>query len=197
VKRHGGTALPVCLLMLVMALMLGLSAARIALQGERAARNDRDRKIAFHAAEAALLDAQQDIEQPATDAGRGALFAAVGAPDFPAGCGAGTSSPALGLCAGLAADPAWLNVDFMEEGGASARTVPYGLFTGQAMQVGAGTLPTRLPRYLIEAFADRRAGASADLTGRGRLYRISAVGFGAQAGTRVMLQAWYRRTGAR
>jgi type IV pilus assembly protein PilX len=197
VKRHRGTALPACLLMLVMALMLGLSGARIALQGERAARNDRDRKIAFHAAEAALLDAQQDIEQPATDAGRGALFAAVGAPGFPAGCGAGAGSPALGLCAGLAADPAWLSVDFMDESGPSARTVPYGRFTGQAMQAGAATLPARLPRYLIESFADRRAGASADLPGRGRIYRISAVGFGAQAGTRVMLQAWYRRTGAR
>ena len=196
-KRHDGTALPVCLLMLVMALMLGLSAARIALQGERAARNDRDRKIAFHAAEAALLDAQQDIEQPATDVGRGALFAAAGASGFPVGCGAGPGSPALGLYAGLAADPAWLTVDFMDESGASARTVPYGLFTGQAMQVGAGTLPARLPRYLIEAFADRRAGASADLPARGRLYRISAVGFGVQAGTRVMLQVWYRRTGAR
>ena len=31
--------------------------------------------------------------------------------------------------------------------------------------------------------------------GAGTLYRISAVGFGAQEDTRVLLQAWYRRAG--
>lgn len=196
-KRRCGAALLVCLLMLAVALMLGLSAARIALQAERTARNERDRQVAFHAAEAALLDAQQDIEQPASGSRRGALFATTGAPNFPPGCGAGQASAELGLCAGADNDPAWLSVDFMDENPASARSVSYGQFTGQAMQVGVATLPARLPRYLIEVFADRRAGAGADLPGRGRLYRISAMGFGAQAGTRVMLQAWYCRMGIR
>ena len=193
-RRCRGTALLMCMLMVAVVLLLGVSGARIALQDQRAARNERDRKTAFQAAEAALLDAQLDIEQAAGSA-RGALFAA-GAPAFPADCGAASSRALLGLCAGVADAPAWLRVDFTDEHAASTRTVAYGQFTGQRMPVGMATLPQRLPRYLIEAYADRRAGAGADLPASAPIYRISAIGFGAQDGTRVLLQAWYRRTGA-
>ena len=55
--RQRGASLIVSLLMLVAVLVLGISAAQIALQGEKASRNDRDRQIAFQAAEAALMDA--------------------------------------------------------------------------------------------------------------------------------------------
>ena len=190
-KHCRGTALLMCMLMVAIVLLLGVSGARIALQDERAARNDRDRKTAFQAAEAALLDAQLDIGQ-ATDTARGAMFAA-GAPAFPAGCGTGAL---LGLCAGLASGPAWLLVDFTVDDVANSRTVAYGQFTGQIMQVGVGTLPQRLPRYLVEAYADRRAGAGADFAASARIYRISAMGFGLQDGSKVLLQAWYRRPGA-
>jgi type IV pilus assembly protein PilX len=179
---------------MVVALMLGLSGARIALQEERAARNDRDRKTAFQAAEAALLDAQRDIEQPAGLSPRAALLASA-TPAFPTGCGAGAATPLLGLCAGQGAAPAWLAVDFHDEGEATMRSIAYGRFTGQTMPAGGGALPARRPRYLIEAYPDRRAGSSADLASAGTLYRISAVGFGAQEDTRVLLQAWYRRAG--
>lgn len=193
-SRAAGSALLMCLLVMAVALMLGLSGARIALQEERAARNDRDRKTAFQAAEAALLDAQHDIEQPAGISPRAALLASA-LPVFPAGCGAGAANPLLGLCAGQDAAPAWLAVDFRDEGDATMRSIAYGRFTGQAMPAGGGALPARRPRYLIEAYPDRRAGSSADLAGAGTLYRISAVGFGAQEDTRVLLQAWYRRAG--
>lgn len=182
-----------CLLAMAVALMLGLSGARIALQDEQAARNDRDRKVALQAAEAALLDAQRDIEQ-ASDSARGRLLASA-APVFPVDCGAGLSNPLLGLCAGPAAPPPWLSVDFNDDSEAGARSVPYGRFTGQTMQTGGGALPARPPRYLIEAHPDRRAGAAADLGAARTLYRISAVGFGARDDTRVLLQAWYRRVG--
>ena len=190
--RHcGGTALFMCLLMTAVVALLGMSGALVALQDERAGRNDRDRTLAFQAAEAALLDAQLDIEQP-PDTVRGALFG-IAAPRFPAECGSG--DVLLGLCDG-AADAAWQRTDFSDATAAGARTVAYGQFTGQRMQAGIGALQQRLPRYLIEAHADRRAGAAADLSAGPRLYRISAMGFGAQDGTRVLLQAWYRRTGA-
>jgi type IV pilus assembly protein PilX len=193
-SRADGSALLLCLLVMAVALMLGLSGARIALQEERAARNDRDRKTAFQAAEAALLDAQRDIEQPAGAGPRAALLASA-SPAFPAGCGAGVGNPLLGLCAGQGTAPAWLAVDFRDEGEASMRSVPYGRFTGQSMPVAGGGLPARRPRYLIEAYPDRRAGSSADLAGAGALYCISAVGFGVQEETQVLLQAWYRRAG--
>ena len=194
--RPVGSALLMCLLVMAVALMLALSGARIALQEERAARNDRDRKTAFQAAEAALLDAQRDIEQPAGNGPRAALLASA-APVFPAGCGVGATHPLLGLCAGRDAAPAWLAVDFRDEVETTMRSVPYGHFTGQTMQVDGGGLPARLPRYLIEVYPDRRAGSSADLAAGGVIYRISAVGFGAQADTQVLLQAWYRRARGR
>jgi type IV pilus assembly protein PilX len=190
VKRCRGTALLMCLLMIVVMALLGMSGARIALQDERAGRNGRDRTLAFHAAEAALLDAQLDIELP-SNTPRGALFA-MSAPRFPAGCGDGVM---LGLCDGVTAGAAWQGIDFTDDAAASARTAAYGQFTGQAMQVGIGPMQQRLPRYLIEAHADRRGGAAADLSAA-RIYRISAMGFGAQDGTLVLLQAWYRRAGA-
>jgi type IV pilus assembly protein PilX len=191
-KRCRGTALLMCMLMIAVVALLGLSGARIALQDERAGRNDRDRKLAFQAAEAALLDAQLDIEQSSGSA-RGALFGRA-APRFPAECG--STGVLLGLCDGMTAGAAWQSTDFADEAAASARTAAYGQFTGQTMQVGIGALQQRLPRYLIEAYADRRAGAAADLSAGARIYRISAMGFGAQDGTRVLLQAWYRRIGA-
>jgi len=194
--RPGGSALLMCLLVMAVALMLGLSGARIALQEERAARNDRDRKTAFQAAEAALLDAQRDIEQPASTGPRAALLASA-APVLPAGCGAGAANALLGLCAGRAGAPAWLVVDFRDEAEATMRSAPYGRFTGLAMPLGGGALPARPPRYLIEAYPDRRAGSGADLAGAGTLYHISAVGFGAQQETQVLLQAWYQRASGR
>lgn len=164
-KRCRGAALLMCMLMTVVAALLGMSGARIALQDERAARNDRDR----------------------------ALFA-MAAPRFPVGCG--KAGVLRGLCDGQAAGAAWQRIDFADGTAANGRTAAYGQFTGQAMQAGDGPLQQRLPRYLIESFADRRAGAAADLAASDRLYRISAMGFGTQDGTRVLLQAWYRRGGA-
>lgn len=191
-KRCRGAALLMCMLMTVVAALLGMSGARIALQDERAARNDRDRALAFQAAEAALLDAQLDLEQ-GPDTPRGALFA-MAAPRFPVGCG--KAGVLRGLCDGQAAGAAWQRIDFADGTAANGHTAAYGQFTGQAMQAGDGPLQQRLPRYLIESFADRRAGAAADLAASDHLYRISAMGFGTQDGTRVLLQAWYRRGGA-
>ena len=128
-RRCGGTALFMCLLMTAVVALLGMSGALVALQDERAGRNDRDRTLAFQAAEAALLDAQLDIEQP-PDTVRGALFG-IAAPRFPAECGSG--DVLLGLCDG-AADAAWQRTDFSDATAAGARTVAYGQFTGQRMQ---------------------------------------------------------------
>ncbi|UUZ49829.1 hypothetical protein LP420_06640 [Massilia sp. B-10] len=81
-------------------MILAVSAMRAALHGERSARAERDRMIALQAAEAALIDAERDIEgarRPA--AARTALFAPGAAASFEEGCGAGPGNPALGLCA--------------------------------------------------------------------------------------------------
>jgi Tfp pilus assembly protein PilX len=188
--RQDGIALLACLVLLIVVLLLGLSASRVAIEAELSARNERDRRIAFEAAEAALEDAQRDIEQ--ADGVRAPLFAD-GAPGFDPDCGAGLANPRLGLCAGA---NAWLALDFADASPAGARSVPYGHVTGRSMPIAAGMLPARLPRYIIEDFALRIAGTGAEPGLRRRLFRISALGFGMRDSTRVLLQAWYRRAGS-
>lgn len=185
------------LLILLVVLMLGLSASRIAVQDEKAARNDRDRQLALQAAEAALIDAQLDIEGGTkAPALRIQLFAEPSVNDFAAGCNAGMDNPLLGFCA---ADEAvsrqvWELIDLSDDS-ANAATVPYGRFTGRLLQIGRGSLPARLPRYLIERLVDTASGAVADAGARQYLYRITAIGFGARETGSVVLQAVYRRAG--
>ena len=56
-----GVTLIVVLLILVVVTVLGIGGAQIALLGERSTRYDRDYLVATQAAEAALMDAEQDI----------------------------------------------------------------------------------------------------------------------------------------
>lgn len=193
-----GAALIVTLLMLIAVLMLGMSAAQLALQTEKASRNDRDRWIAFEAAEAALTDAELDIEKsPDAKRSRSAMFSKDSARGFPGDgedtCGAGETNVALGLCAYWppGKTPAWLSVDFDNVSPESTQSVPFGRFTGRRFQVGVGNLPSRLPRYIIELMAYNRQGESAER--RSYFYRITAVGFGPRSVTQVMLQTIYRK----
>ena len=125
-----GITLPVTLLLLLAALAVGASAAHMAMLGEKAARAERDRLIAFQAAEDALMDAQRAI-----DAGLG------DAVEVPAGPAA--PQP-----------PAWQTVDLAGAGGTE-----FGARTGAAMEAGQGSLPFRRPRYLVERIAYTPAGA--------------------------------------
>jgi type IV pilus assembly protein PilX len=198
--RQRGAALIVTLLMLIAVLMLGMSAAHLALQNEKASRNDRDRRIAQQAAEAALRDAELDIENsPDASRSRSAMFSKDSARGFPAeserACGTGEDNMALGLCEhrpeGLA--PAWAQVDFDETAPGRTQSVPFGKFTGQRFQIGVGYQPCRLPRYVIELMMYNRQGESADRPGY--FYRITAIGYGARSTTQVVLQSMYRKEG--
>lgn len=195
-QRQQGMSLIVALLMLVVILLLGTSAAQIALQAEKGSRNDRDRQIALQAAEAALMDAEMDIEQsPDPARSRSDLFSAENMQGFPeAGCIAGVSNIKLGLCAppGTDAKPAWADVNFLDESG-NASSVPYGRFTGAAFQAGAGSLPARPPRYVIEPVMFTYKGHSAEMPTV--FYRITAIGFGTREQTQVVLQTYYRKGG--
>jgi len=180
--------------MLMAVLMLGTSAAQIALQEEKASRNSRDRQTAFQAAQAALDDAVQDIERSP----RSSLFSGDLHEALAGGCGAEQDARYWGLCRSSAETepaPAWRTVDFMAaEGNLSA---PYGQFTGRQFAVGTGLLPARLPRYLIE-FMPR--GAKTDDAQRHEslpFYRLTAIGFGVRESTYVVLQSLYRQRGER
>ncbi|MDB5825538.1 MAG: putative transrane protein [Herminiimonas sp.] len=193
-----GASLVVALVMLLATFMLGVSATRIAVQNEHAARGTRDRQVALESAEAALIDAQIDIEHsPNSALSRSALFSPDHGDGFVDGCGAGINNIALGLCTRPdEAVPAWVSVDFADASSGSARTVAFGRFTGRRMPTGVGTLPAKLPRYLIELLPYQQRGYSAVAGQVGALYRITAMGFGSHEATRVVLQIFYRKVGA-
>jgi type IV pilus assembly protein PilX len=192
-KKARGAALVVVLSMLIVVLLLGASAAQMALQGEKAARAERDRHLAFQAAEAALIDAENDIEGSPGAPGRSAMFAADSALGFVDGCGVGSVDLGLCLPAPQGMAPTWQAIDLADAD--VLRFVPYGKFTGATMQTGHGLLPAREARYIIELLRYIQPGQDAG-TADNYFYRITAIGFGARATTQVILQSYYRKTGS-
>ena len=195
-RRDGGAALLTALFVMVALTIIAMSAAQMALGAEKSARNERDRHLAFAAAEAGLLDAERDIEGGADPASsRAAMFASGSALGFVEGCGEGAANPKLGLCAYRSASsspaaPAWQAAGLADAGAAAA--TPYGTFTGAVLPTGAGGLPARAPRYVIELMPLVVAGEDAGQRA-GNLYRITAIGFGARDNTHVVLQEVYRK----
>lgn len=187
-RQHGAVLLFVLLVVLGV-LLIGVSAVNLGLMDEKAAQGEGQRQLAFRAAEAALLDAQADIE-----GGRGGLRAALfvaGAQGFVAGCGNGRGLPNQGLC--LPADsgpPLWQALDLAGPDSADAHWSVYGQFTGAHL---ADDHSVHQPRYIIERVALAIAGEDA-ARWQGHCYRITAIGFGRRAGTEVVLQSFYRKT---
>lgn len=187
-ERQSGASLVISLLMMTVIMMLGLSAAQLALQGERSARNTRDRQIAFEAAQTALLDARKDIYSGQ----RAVYFSETSTVGFSVGCGQGTTME-IGLC-DTRENPvtAWQMVDFTEEHSAKIQYATYGQFTKAEMPAGEGSLTAKKPRYIIDVLSDLKSKEEADIEQR-VLYRITAVGFGVRDTTQVMLQAIIRK----
>lgn len=121
--------LPVTFLLMLATLTLGTSAAHMAVLGEKAARAERSRLIAFQAAEDALMDAEHDIN---ANLGQ-SLEVSAPTPDDGA--------------------PAWQTIDL-----AGNASTEYGALTGAAMDTGQGAAPFRRPRYLVERIAYTPAG---------------------------------------
>ena len=193
-RRQEGASLIITLLMLMAVMLLGLSAAQIALSSEKASRNDRDRKVAFQAAEAALIDAEIDIQNSPSNS-RSSIFSKKSALGFPAetesNCGSGAGN-SLGLCSrrSVGTTPLWKAVDFSNADVNSTQSVPYGKFTGQGFTTGNGS-SSKVPRYVIELMVFNQAGESADAVSY--FYRITAIGFGIRESTQVVLQTFYRK----
>lgn len=179
--RQQGASLIIALLMLCVILLLGISAARLTMIGTQASRNDRDRQVAFQAAEAALVDAQMDLE----GSRKKHVFPKDGKVGFASGCTQEGDYAGLCMATGTDAPPVWEQVDFLQD----KPSVPYGRFTGRTFPYGSGPLPARLPRYIIEVLPYVRPGQAMEST----IYRITAVGFGMRETTQVMLQAIYRK----
>jgi type IV pilus assembly protein PilX len=196
---QSGMTLVATLLILLIVLMMSIAASQIAVQGEKSSRNDRDHQIAFQAAEAALLDAEMDIEHsPDATRSRSDLFSNASATGFPAeagaACASGEQNIYLGLCRHSEANtlPIWHSVNFLDDAMSSASSVPYGRFTGQTFPTENGSLPIKRPRYIVELLLYKMPGTRTDE--QSYFYRITAVGFGARESTQVALQTIYRKT---
>lgn len=190
-RTQSGMSLIIVLMILLVITVLGIGGAELTLQSERSTRNDRDTEIARQAAELALDDAERDIEQS-----RPSLFQRDNDVGFEPGCS--SASATRGLCAEAApgTKPVWVTAF------ASAnKTVPYGSITGQSNDFfGHGIQSAQAPRYIIESTQDSdscTADASTDLANSTAQYtckvlRITAMGYGPDVDTKVVLQTEFR-----
>jgi type IV pilus assembly protein PilX len=209
--HQSGVSMVVTMLMIIVVASMAAVSARFALSGERSGRGDRDREVAFQAAEAALNDAARDIVGPippatttstrfasfcssALSAGTG--FPSVGEPPC------NISADDLGKCAPKQAEslPSWLSVDWDRDG------VPIGKFTGNVAFYPTGTttwLPLKAPRYVIEPVPESKKDQGNSITETSVkstqteeikwLYQITAIGYGANPETKVVLQQTIRK----
>ena len=184
-----GFSLVIVLLILLITSLLSAGASQIALMGERSARSDRDQQVAWQSAEAALADAELEMNDKSTQ--RYALFDGKNAVAFVKNCG--TSGQSIGLCAIVeSGKPAWLTANFNSTAN-DAPTVAFGRFTGQKLQTGEfGVQPSKLPRYVIEILPDPTGDKTAKATPT-FLYRVTAMGFGPRPNIQTVLQTTYRK----
>jgi type IV pilus assembly protein PilX len=163
--RQRGISLFMVMMFLVILSIIGVTAIQSSTFSARIAGNEADRTLAFQAAESALRDAEKDI----------------GGSCLPANCRETPISPetadifgvtcALGLCLPDATTPVW---EVKANWTTAGRAATYGTYTG------ATALPvvSQQPQYLIEYFK----------LGEAFVYRVSAIGYGANSSTQVMLQ---------
>ncbi|MDB5744622.1 MAG: type pilus assembly protein PilX [Polaromonas sp.] len=182
-----GLSLIIVLIMLSAIFMLAAFGARLTLLGEKSARNDRDRQIAFQAAEAALGDAEMDIMGPNAAANsRADEMDSRTLQLFVEGCG--ITADSRGLCnTNTSTTPLYKSVDF-EETGTSRRYVTLGEYTGRnsGFSTGSSALPAQLPRYIVETIAYNPI--QGGCTGH-KAFLVSAMGYGLNQQTQVMLQS--------
>jgi type IV pilus assembly protein PilX len=215
-QAESGFSLIVSLMMLIVIIILGISASQMAINEERGSRNDRDRQIAFQAAEAALKDAESEIYGTTgslctvpgqLNVGRmrattSTCFNEHNVNGYALGCSA---PPNNGLCLDNPATPtvpAYLdsaNVDFAKDarGAGNNHTVAYGTFTlkSYATQQTSSTYATQPlsaypPRYIIEAVIKNTSvdGATDNGGYYPNMFRVTAMGFGANPNSQVVLQ---------
>lgn len=179
-RRAGrGFSLLAVLLMMAVLAFLALGALNVSLLQERMAGNSRDRHLALQAAEAALRDAEADIEANLTADSA-----------FVAGCTAGLCVPASMAASGAVSTLRWRSIDW---GSGAGQSRAYGSATG------ATALPdvAEAPRYIVELLPvlPPEAGTSAHLGNgigeRPQAFRITARGVGLRSSTVVILQSTY------
>ena len=185
IRPAPGFSLITILLMMVALAMLALGSMNSSIVQERMVGNARDRQVALQAAEAAIRDAEIDIELN--------VNAAMG---FAAGCADGLCIPPSDTASGAKSTAMWETIDWL----ANARS--YGSRTGSPALLGPGNAAlSSQPRYFIERLpalppqsgedACVFGGCSNAAVDRARAYRITVRATGIRSSTVVMLQSVY------
>ena len=183
---QNGASLLVVLIILISTSVLGIGAAQTSILGARSARNDIEHQMAWHGAEAGLMDAELEILRGTraeffdTAKTNGSMTTAL----FTAGCGT-QNTDRRGLCQPTASGtPAWAQADLQSDAGHYAE---FGDFTARDFKAGIeGIQPARKPRYVIEMFQMPSAGD--DEGGSKTVYRITSMGFGPRTDIQVVTQ---------
>jgi type IV pilus assembly protein PilX len=182
-RSQNGASLLISLIFLVILTILGLAALRVATLEERMSGNARDRSLAFQAAEAALRDAELDVQclkynkAPATTFRPNVGACISGMTGADAACTDGLCCNQSGL---VCIEPSTTTTaSVMQKFDASPTpSVAYGTYTGAPALAGVAAQP----RYLIEPFfRDSK-----------NYYRITARGFGLGSNTQVTLQEVFK-----
>ena len=207
-----GIALVFVLLMMVIAITAALFAARLTLLGDKASRNDRDRQVAFQAAELALNDAELDIMDAAlalepNSLARGCKFGNPRAAFLPDAAGCNATAERRGYCEmplqpATGAKPMYKLIDWEEADDSRRVYVKYGEFTGRSAEFATGDgsagstvkppTPAKPPKYIIV----RSSPAKLQIMPQGQrqvvsieaAYKIYALGYGVNPNTKVMLE---------
>jgi type IV pilus assembly protein PilX len=178
---HGFSLIAILLMMLAVA-MLGLGAMNSSIIQERMVGNARDRQVALQAAEAAIRDAETDIEANPN--------AALG---FAEGCADGLCIAPSDTSNNPQSAPLWQAINW-------AATRAYGSRTNAPALLGPDNLAlAEQPRYFIENLPvlppvpgeSAAIGGGSNPAPRARAYRITVRASGIRASTVVMLQSVY------
>lgn len=182
-RKSSGFSLPFILLLIVVLGFMALAGMSSGIVQERMAGNQRDQNVALQAAEAALRDAEADIEANLSVASA-----------FTTACAGGLCvAPSMTVAAPQSA-PLWQSIDW------STQARAYGSATGAPALVGPGnTALASQPRYFVEVLPSLPPGAGNSVcqgcttTGpeRARAYRITVRASGVRDSTVVMLQSVY------
>lgn len=161
-SEQQGAVLLVSLLVLLIMTVIGVAAMRTNLLEEKMAGNFRDVDLAFQAGEAALRDAEADIDSGSR---------VKGLTGFNANCGGGLCDATSGF------SEVWKE----------SRTLNNGVVLGTYTGTGALAFLACQPKYWIEGFRTRPPGSVSWKT----WYRITTTSCGASDKTRVVLQSVY------
>lgn len=178
-----GFSLLFILVMIVVVGFMALAGMSTGIVQERMAGNARDQNVALQAAEAALRDAEADIE-----ANLGA------ASPFTEACTAGLCMPPSMTASSPQSAPLWKTINW------STQARAYGSASGAPALVGPGNQAlSSQPRYFVEMLPTLPAASGASVCigctttagERARAYRVTVRATGVRDSTIVMLQSVY------